>query len=120
VSKLRMMDMTSGRLNVPLTFETYEETLDELNQPIKNWEFYCKGWGDFRHLQGDRKWLAAQVQAEGTITVETRYNPGLVNKIREDVEKVRMKADGRTFKILTYNDPDEKRKRLHIDVKEIL
>ena len=120
MSKLRMMEMTSGKLNVPLEFEQYTETYDELGQPIKTWEHLCKAWGTFIHLSGQSRWLAAQVQAEGTITLEVRHIPALVEKLREDIKEVRAKTDGRIFHIDAFRDPDERKKRLHIDVKEIL
>ena len=119
-TKLRMMDMTSGKLNMPLTFEEYTETYDELGQPVKAWTTLLKAWGNFIHLSGTQKWLAAQVQAEGTITLEVRYIPALVTALRADIKLVQVKADGRTFHIEAFKDPDERRKRLHIDVKEIL
>ena len=120
MTKLRMMDMTAGKLTMPLTFEEYTETYDELGQPVKAWTTLLKAWGKFMHLAGQQKWLAAQVQAEGTITIEVRYIPALVTALRADIKLVQVKADGRTFHIEAFKDPDERRKRLHIDVKEIL
>ena len=121
-TKLRMMDVTSGKLNMPLTFEQYTEAYDQLGQPVKTWTTLLKAWGNFIHLKtlSQQKWLAAQIQAEGTITIEVRYIPALVTALRADIKLVQVKADGRTFHIEAFKDPDERRKRLHIDVKEIL
>jgi len=120
MSKIRMMETTSDKLNMPLEVQHYVETEDELGQPVKTWQHLMKAWGNFMHLTGTQKWLAAQVQAEGTITLEMRYIPDLVTRLRADKKLLRIKADGRDFAIESYRDPDEKRKRLHLDVKEIL
>jgi len=120
VSKLRMMDMTSSKLNMPMQIQHHVETYDDLRQPVRAWQPLMDAWGNFIHLTGQARWMAAQVQAEGTITLEMRYIPDLITRLRADVKLLRVIADGRTFSIDSYRDPDEKRKRLHLDVKEIL
>ena len=120
MTKLRMMDMTSAKLNMPLVIEESVETYDALGQPEMTWQHLMNAWGNFIHLRGQERWMAAQVQAEGAITLEMRYIPSFVEKLRGDVKLLRIIADGRTFDIDSYRDPDEKRKRLHLDVKEIL
>ena len=120
MTKLRMLDMTSSKLNMPMQIQHHVETYDELGQPVKTWQHLMNAWGNIIHLRGQERWMAAQVQAEGTITLEMRYIPDLLARLRADVKLLRIIADGRTFDIDSYRDPDEKRKRLHLDVKEIL
>ena len=120
MSKLRMMDMTSGKLNKPLEFEHYVEAVDDLGQPVKTWVHFCRAWGKVEHLRGEEKWLAAQAQAEGTMTLEIRFIPSLAAKLRADIKLVRVKMEDRIFDIDSYRDPDEKRKRMHLDIKEVL
>lgn len=110
--------MRTGLLRMPIAFEIYTESRDSLNQIIENWVFYCKAWGKPLHQNQTQYWAAAQVQAEGTILIETRYIPQVLAKLMEDVSKVRIKSDTRVFKIKNYFDPDERKKRLHMIIEE--
>ena len=112
--------MRVGLMRTPITFETYTETRDSLGQPVKDWQFYLKAFAKPVHEQQMRFWSAAQVQAEGKMVWETRYSSGLFDKLKADVEAVRIKEGSRIFEIEGYIDPDERKKRLHLLVKEVL
>lgn len=116
----RLLDMTAAKLNQPIVFENYTETYDDLGQPVKTWGTFLSAWGNIIHLRGDERWLAAQAQAEGTITLEVRFIPALETALRADIKLLRVRMGARIFEIKAFRDPDERRTRLHLDVKEIL
>ena len=109
-----------GDLGTPVTIETYEEDKDEMGQPIKDWKYYCKAWAKPKALRGEDFWSAQQAQSDITGELELRYDPGLMDKLREDIEKVRLKADERTMHIKSFYDPDERKRRIHLMIKESL
>ncbi len=115
-----MLDMRSGVLNQLVEFEHTVLAVDSAGQQVHSWQPLVSSWCRFIHLRGQERWLAAQVQAEGTITLEVRHIPALVTALAENVGRVRARQGNRVFHILAYRDPDERRKRLHLDVKEVL
>jgi len=112
--------MRSGLLRTPLDFETYEEDVDEMGQPVEDWQFFCKAWAKHRALRGEDFWASQQAQSDISGELEIRYIPALVDKLREDIEKVRAKHGDRVYQIKSFFDPDERRKRLTLMVKESL
>lgn len=112
--------MRSGLLRNLLTIETYEEDTDETGQPIEDWKYYCKAWGNIRPLRGDHYWASQQAQSDVTGEVDLRYIPGLVDKLSDDVEKVRVKYSSRVLQVKSFFDPDERGRKLRLMVKEVL
>ena len=112
--------MRSGQLRTPLEIQTYEEDTDDMGQPIQDWQFFCKAWGRPKALRGEDFWAAQQAQSDVTGELELRYIPELVDKLRKDIEKVRLKIDDRVLYIKNFYDPDERRKRIHLMIKESL
>ncbi len=112
--------MKSGQLRTPLEFQVYVETTDEMGQVIKVWEFFCKAWAKHRALRGEDFWASQQAQSDISGELEIRYIPALADKLRADIEKVRAKHGDRVYQIKSFFDPDERRKRLHLMVKEAL
>ena len=112
--------MRSGLLRTLLTIETYEETTDDMGQPIQDWETFTTAWGKVKPLRGNDYWAAQQAQSDVTGEIEIRYIPALVDKLRADIEKVRAKHGDRVYQIKSFFDPDERRKRLTLMVRESL
>lgn len=105
-------------MRTPLEFETYVDSKDALGQPIESWQFFCRAWGKVRPMRGDRKWAVAQAQSDVTSEIDLRYIPALVEKLRADTEKVRVKQGERVHQIRSFVDPDERRKKLLLYVTE--
>ena len=112
--------MRANTINKYIEFQQYTESYDEVGQPVFTWEHFCYAWGNFNHLSGQERWLAAQVQAEGTVSLIVRFIPVLEQKLRDNIALVRVKMGDRTFEIHSFRDLGEERKQLEIDIKEIL
>lgn len=112
--------MKAGQLRTPLEVETYQETTDDMGQIVMNWEHHSKVWAKKVALTGQDYWAAQQAQSDVTGELEIRYIPGLMDKLRKDIEKVRFKHNDRILHIKNFFDPDGRRKRIHLMIKENL
>ena len=112
--------MKAGKLRTPLQFQTYTEDVDEFGQPVQSWEDLCPAWAKHVALRGEDFWAAQQAQSDVTGELEIRYIPTLVAKLHEDIEKVRALHGDRVYQIKSFYDPDGRRKRLHLMIKESL
>ena len=112
--------MKAGNLNNLVLFQTWREGYDAAGQPAGSWHDYMSMRGNVVYLRGEERWAAAQVQAEGTITLEFRYNRALFRRLRKGLDRIRAMIGDRVCDISDYRDPDGRRKRLHLEVKERL
>lgn len=122
--------MRAGRKRDLLTFEGYETTYDELNQPKKDWAEVLKAWGEIMPTTGSHYWAARQANSEVTATIEVRFSAAMYELLRRGADQVRITQelpseeengnDKRIFRIDSFFDPDGRRRRLHVMAKEEL
>jgi len=125
--------MSSGYRRNLMEFEKWTEGYDASGWPINQWQSYApelKAWGRFKPLRGDGYWASQQVQSDVIGEIEIPFIPLIVRELHDDLSVIRIKmcmgvasvppgtALFRYFKIESFHDPDERRKRIILMVKE--
>ena len=128
--------MSSGYRRNPIEFEYWTEGYDASGWPIEaNWASLTpalKAWGRYKPNRGDDYWAAQQQQSDVDGLFEVPFIADLVKLLMEDLTKLRIKMCAgvppaspgpplyRYFKIDSFFDPTQRRKVLHLMVKEEL
>ena len=137
--------MSSGYRRDPIEFQYWTEGYDASGFPIAaNWAALTpalKAWGRYKPNRDDDYWAAQQQQSDVAGLIEVPYIPRLVKLLMADLTKLRVKMCAgvppddvpvtvpptppnpplfRYFTIDSYFDPTQRRKVLHLMVKEEL
>ena len=97
--------MRIGPLRDRLTIQTdRSSTVDEMGQPIPDWQTDGVRWGNVEPLSGREYWQAQQVQAETTYRVTLRWTALLTSG------KQRFLWDGKVLEIEAVTNPDGKKR----------
>ena len=122
--------MSSGYRRNSIEFEKWVEGYDASGWPVEAWTLLLKAWGRFKPLRGDGYWASQQVQSDVIGEIEIPYIPQLVRELHDDLSVIRIKmcmgvapvppgpALFRYFRVESFHDPDERRKRIILMVKE--
>ncbi len=131
--------MSSGYRRDAIEFLYWTEGYDASGWPLEaNWAALSpplKAWGRYKPNRGDDFWAAQQVQSDVDGLFEVPFTERLVKLLHADLTKLRLRitmgaapavtvppspALFRHFSIKSFFDPDQRRKVLHLMVKEEL
>lgn len=105
--------LRAGDLNRRITIQEKTATADSTGQMIESWADLGTIWTAVIMSGGKEFYAAQKLRADVTAVFKVRFTRAItpVNRII---------YDGRTFEILSANDPDGMRRELHISAKEVV
>lgn len=104
--------MRAGTLGHLATIETYTQAVDSFGGTSGGaWATFSQAWIGIFPLNGTEKYVSGEKHATATHKIKMRFLSG-VNA------KMRIKARGRTFEIVSVINPGERDKELQLVVEE--
>lgn len=97
--------MNPGKLRHKVTIERYEETYDELGQPIQTWTTLGTVPASVEPINGREYFSAAAAQSEVTTRIRIRYLAGLTSTDR-------VTHDGTAYNIASVINPSKRNEEL--------
>lgn len=105
--------MDPGDLNRQITIQQYAATRDTFGGEVQTWANVATVWASKAHRTSREFFAAQKTNAETTDLFIIRYRSGIT-------PKVRVIFDGKTYDIIGANDPDGRRRELHLLCSEVV
>ena len=106
-----------GKMRHRITFQSFSGAVDSFGDPLQGddsqWTDVATLWAAIDPVSGKEFYVVQQSQSEVTHKVRCRYLPGLTTAMR-------IKYDGRLFKIISILDWEERHESLLIMCKELV
>lgn len=99
--------MRAGQLRNRITIEQYTSTRDTMGGEVKTWATVATVWASKAHQTSREFFAAAKVNAEITDLFIIRYRSGITPKMR-------ISYDSKYYDIIGADDPDGRRRELHL------
>lgn len=109
--------MEPGLLRHVLNLQSKQETQDASGHSVQSFQTYATVRGDVRPLRGRELFSAQQVNADLSHRVTIRYHKDVGRK--DQIVKQEANASDRTLEVLAVRDPDEHKRWLELDCKEV-
>lgn len=104
--------MRIGNLNHLATIEAYTQAVDSFGGTSGGaWATFGQAWVSILPLNGSEKYVSGEKHATATHKIRMRFLSGVNTKMR-------IKAKGRTFEIVSIINPGERDKELQLIVEE--
>lgn len=104
--------MRAGELRNRITIESYTATRGTMGGEVKTWATVATIWASKAHQTSREFFAAAKVNAEITDLFIIRYRSGITPKMR-------VSFDSKYYDILGADDPDGRRRSLHLLCKVV-
>ena len=109
----RPRQITPARLRQRVTLQTKTATRSASGAEVPTWTDTVTVWASVEDLNGREFWGSRKVNAEATAIITIRHRLSVVTTMRAVF-------GSRTFDILTAYDPDNKRRELHMECRELI
>lgn len=104
--------MRAGNLNHLITVEAYTEAVDSFGGSSGgSWATFGQAWASILPLNGTEKYVSGEKHATATHKIKMRFLSGLNPKMR-------IKARGRTFEIISVINVGERDREMQLIVEE--
>lgn len=107
-----MQRLTIGEMRYPITIQQTTQTQDDHGGIVDTWTVFALIHAAKEDLTGREFWAAQQVNAEIQTRFRIRYLAGVTAKMR-------IVYAGQVYDILAMQDPDGRRRELHLLCKAV-
>lgn len=114
--------LQAGQLRHPIRFLRPLDAEDSQGGPRpgsamdpEGWATFYRAWAAIEPMRGRVVDAADQVLGETVYRIRVRYRAGL----RDSMRIVEDRGEGRHFQIVNIQDPDGKRRELHVQARQV-